>query len=476
LGNGLNLNLQQNGGVSGSGIVGNAIWGNSGVGVDVSGNTPSVLRISGNDIYQNTNFELRNDSGTAIVATNVYWGEPTTSEFNAGQVNLSRIYDWRDNSSVGQVLVQSIRTSTTQSTLRFVQQPQSVTANLGDTVTLSAVVAGVAPITYRWFDMGLGRPQGTNLSLTLSGVTVGNAGGYFLVISNASGVVTSAVAFVAVIVPPGAPTITQQPQSQSVLAGATVSFTVVAAGTGPFGYQWQKDGFAINGAIAPTFTIAAVTVNAAGAYTVVVTNTGGSTLSQAATLTVSVVSGSVINRSISTNGGGFAVSLVIAPPLGTSGYVVEEVLPAGFTPSSVSSGGIWEASNHTITWGAYWDGLARSFTYALVPPAGFSGTCTLTGQALLIGATATTGGDSTVVIGPPALRPTLALVKVAPGLFGVSVAGAVGQMYRIDAIENLGSGVWTPLVTISLNQSPFTFVDLNSTTKARRFYRIAVLQ
>jgi hypothetical protein len=452
------------------------IAGNGGVGIALSGSGPSVLSVSGNDIYQNTNFELRNDSGIAVVATNVYWGEPTTSEFNAGQVNLSRIYDWHDNPSDGQVLIQSIRTSTAQSTLRFVQQPQSVTASLGDTITLAPVVSGTAPIAYQWFDNGLPMPQATNLTLTLTGVTVGNSGGYFLVISNASGVVTSAAAFVAVILPPGAPTITQQPLSRSVLAGTAVSFSVVVAGTGPFGYQWQKDAVAIGGAISPTFTIAAIAVNDTGAYTVIVTNAGGSTLSQAATLTVNVISGSVINRSITTNGAGFAVSLVVSPPAGTPAYMVEEFLPAGFSPLNISALGSWVATNRTISWGPYWDGLARSFSYTLVPPAEFSGTAALSGEALLFGATAATGGDGTVTVGAPPVPPTLGMIKVAPGLFGVSVTGEIGRLYRVDAIENLGSGAWTPLVTISLTQSPFTFVDLDSTTKPKRFYGITVLQ
>src|ERR1035441_7590875 len=82
-----NANWGYNSGVSASGITGNVIDNNGGVGVDVQGSQPPVLTISGNDIYQNTNFELRNDSGIAVVATNGYWGEPTTSEFNHGQVD-----------------------------------------------------------------------------------------------------------------------------------------------------------------------------------------------------------------------------------------------------------------------------------------------------------------------------------------------------------------------------------------------------
>ena len=473
-GQGVLLNFD-GGSVSAEGITNNVIRNND-VGVQVYGSALSVLNLSGNDIYQNLTFELRNDSSISITANNCYWGEPTATEWTAGQVNLSRIYDLHDNASVGQVLVTSIRGAATQNTLHFTQQPQSVMANIGDTVILSPLVAGSGTISYQWFDNGLPLAQATNLSLTLANVNVGNSGGYYLVISNATGVASSSVAFVAVILPPGAPTISQQPQPRSVLAGSPVSFTVVAAGNGPFGYQWQKDSVAINGATSSTYTIAAVTVNDTGAYSVIVTNSGGSTPSQAATLTVNVLLGSAINRTITTNGSNFAVSLVVSPPVGTPAYMVEEVLPAGFSPNNISSSGSWDAASRTITWGPFWDGLPRSFTYTLIPPSGFSGTAALNGQALLFGATATTGGDSNVTVGPPPMKPVLALVKIATGLYGASVTGEIGRTYRIDATDGLGSGTWTPVTTVVVTQSPFTVADLGSIGKPMRFYRAVVIQ
>jgi hypothetical protein len=480
VGNGLDLNVYSQppsyyGGVSASGITGNVITGNGGVGIEVQGDAPSILSLTNNDIYQNTTYDLRNDSGIAIIASNEYWGQQTTTEIENGITNLTRIYDSHDNSSDGQVLIESIRGASEQSTLHFVLQPQSVVANLGDTFALSAMADGVAPIAYQWFDDGLLMAGATNATLTLTNVVLTSAGGYYLTASNSSGVVTSAVAFVAVALPPGAPAISQQPQSQSVLAGAAVSFTVVAAGTGPFTYQWQKNGVAINGAITPTFTIAVVGVGDAGAYTVLVSNGGGTTPSQAAILTVNVLSGSAINRTISTNGGIIAVTLTVVPPQGTPAYLVDEILPAGFGPTNISTPGTWGATNQTITWGPFWDGDSRILTYTLVPPNGFTGTATLTGEAVLFGATAATGGVGGVQIGPPPPRPILTLVEVAPGLFGVSVSGQVGLLYRVEATDDLGRGTWTPLVTISLTQSPFTFVDTGSPTISSRFYRITVL-
>jgi hypothetical protein len=81
------------------------------------------------------------------------------------------------------------------------------------------------------------------------------------------------------------PSITSQPASVSVTAGASASFSVSAAGTSP-SYQWYKDGNAISGATGASHTISNAQASDAGNYTVTVFNTAGSVSSNAATLTV----------------------------------------------------------------------------------------------------------------------------------------------------------------------------------------------
>jgi hypothetical protein len=98
--------------------------------------------------------------------------------------------------------------------------------------------------------------------------------------------VTSAGATLTVNSVTVAPTITTQPASQTVNAGANVSFTVVASGTAPLSYQWQKNGTSISDATSATLTLSSVTTDSAGSYTVRVSNTAGSVTSAAATLTV----------------------------------------------------------------------------------------------------------------------------------------------------------------------------------------------
>jgi len=86
---------------------------------------------------------------------------------------------------------------------------------------------------------------------------------------------------------PVAPTITTPPANQTVTAGQTATFTVVAGGTAPLSYQWQKNGVNITGATGASYTtLATTTADSGSTFRVVVTNTAGTVTSAAATLTV----------------------------------------------------------------------------------------------------------------------------------------------------------------------------------------------
>jgi hypothetical protein len=86
-----------------------------------------------------------------------------------------------------------------------------------------------------------------------------------------------------------APSITAQPASQTVLAGATATFSVVAAGSSPLSYQWRRNGTNLSGANGPALTLANVQLAQSGSYTVQVTNRYGSATSSNAVLTVNPV-------------------------------------------------------------------------------------------------------------------------------------------------------------------------------------------
>ncbi len=85
-----------------------------------------------------------------------------------------------------------------------------------------------------------------------------------------------------------APSITTQPAAQTVTAGQSATFHVVAAGTLPLAYQWQKNGTNLGGALAASYTTPATTSSDDGSmFAVIVSNPAGSVTSQQASLTIS---------------------------------------------------------------------------------------------------------------------------------------------------------------------------------------------
>lgn len=95
------------------------------------------------------------------------------------------------------------------------------------------------------------------------------------------------------IIPPVAPTIMIQPQSQSVAIGSTATFNVAAVGGMPLSYHWQfgganlTDGGQITGAQSVSLNISTALSGNGGNYRVIVTNAYGSVTSAVAQLTVS---------------------------------------------------------------------------------------------------------------------------------------------------------------------------------------------
>lgn len=86
---------------------------------------------------------------------------------------------------------------------------------------------------------------------------------------------------------PTPPSIVQHPQNSSVIIGATASFSVVASGTLPLSYQWQKNNSDISGATNASYTTPATTAGDNNAeFRCVVSNALGTVTSNVAVLTV----------------------------------------------------------------------------------------------------------------------------------------------------------------------------------------------
>lgn len=86
--------------------------------------------------------------------------------------------------------------------------------------------------------------------------------------------------------PPARPSLSSQPDGQTLLAGTSATFSVQAAGSTPLRYQWLRDGSPISGATNAVYTIATAQVSDAGNYSVIVTNALGTVTSSNAVLAV----------------------------------------------------------------------------------------------------------------------------------------------------------------------------------------------
>ncbi len=84
-----------------------------------------------------------------------------------------------------------------------------------------------------------------------------------------------------------APTISQQPRDRSAFLTGTAAFDIGVGGKGPLRFQWRRNGVAISGATAATYTTPALVAGDNGAkFSVIVSNDKDTVTSADATLTV----------------------------------------------------------------------------------------------------------------------------------------------------------------------------------------------
>ena len=245
----------------------------------------------------NVNFEV---VATGTAPLGYQWRINGTNILNATNsiLSLSNVtpvlngnYDVVVANSAGAVTSSvAVLTVTTNLSLPVItQQPQSQTVSAGTNVMLAVGATGLPPLLYQWRFNGTNILGATNASLPLVNVQTNQSGNYDVIVANAAGSVTSAVAVLTVIISGTPPAITQQPQSQSVAAGANVQLSVVATGTAPLSYQWRFGGTPLNNATSAVLILNNIQPGQAGNYDVVVSNPFGAVTSAIAQVTISAL-------------------------------------------------------------------------------------------------------------------------------------------------------------------------------------------
>lgn len=150
--------------------------------------------------------------------------------------------------------------------------PESLTALTGTNVSFNAIAIGALPIGRQWVWNSTPLPGATNANLILTNVQPNQAGMYSVVVSNASGSVTSLVAMLMVLSPVRMGIEPGSSGQWTTNVGANVNFTATALTTGALHYQWSKDGLAIDGATNATLVLTNVQFTNAASYSIWATN------------------------------------------------------------------------------------------------------------------------------------------------------------------------------------------------------------
>ena len=317
-------------------------------------------------------------------------------------------------------------------------QPQDQSVASGQSATFTVVADGSAPLTYQWQKNGAAIAGATGASYTTPAVSSAeNQAGFAVTVKNSAGSITSRVARLTVRAT--APTITTQPADQAAKSGGTATFTVVADGTAPLTYQWQKNGAAIAGATGATYTTPALssTDNGTG-FTVVVSNSAGSISSRTARLTVSATAPTITTQPSdqSVNSGQAATFSVTAAGTQTLTYQWQRNgAPIGGATSATYATAATTQADNGATFAVVVTNSAGSIT---------SRTAKLTVTVLAAPTITNQPADQSVAAGQSATFSVTA-VGTAPLTYqwrrnGTAIAGATGTSFTTAATSASDSG------------------------------------
>jgi hypothetical protein len=248
-----------------------------------------------------------------------------------------------------------------------------------------------------------------------------------------------------------APSILAQPQNQTVSVGSDVLFSVQAAGTPPFKYQWKFNGSDISGATAASLSVTNVQFAQGGKYSVVVTNAAGAVQSSNALLKVvfppaTVQIGSITNT---PSGGAVTVPITLLANGNENGLTFSLNFPPilSFAGAALGSNALGASLFiNTSQIGSGWVGLAMAFPAGLTAQPGLQDIVDVTFTTGIITNTRTaliSFGDTPLGRGLSDSAGTPLDANYVNGGLGIQAAGFEADVYpRPGGDESLTISDW----------------------------------
>lgn len=348
----------------------------------------------------------------------------------------------------------------------IVTQPQSLTVYSGSNASFTVSAAGTSPLSYQWFFNGTNIPGATASNYVRMNAQTNDAGNYWVVVTNISGSVTSAVA-----------TLTVYPPSIGVLttlAGWDVS-QQTSFGVSPLAPTTSAPGIIVGG-LTRGSGVGTGGTSATGAW-----GGNGFTNSTAAS---AIASNRFATCSIMVQNG-YTVSFSSISrfdcrrsPAGPTNGVVQYQIGSGafvdvsnlFYSSSSSSGVSLPAINLSGIAALQNIGGGTNITFRIV---NWNGTNSA-GNWYIFDLASTTAPDFAItgivnIQTNSTGAATLSSPQATAGNgFQFAVNGDAGASYIVQSSTNLADGNWQSIVT---NVVPFTFSDTNIMALPQRFYR-----
>lgn len=213
-------------------------------------------------------YQWRKSGSDIPDATNASYTIPSAT---AGHAGIHTVVVTNSVSSV--TSNEAVVTVTAAAPATITVQPTHVTANLGQSATLSVTVSGSPTPSIQWLKNGSAIAGATTTSCAISSVSPADAATYTATVHNVyNGTTYSLTTSPAVLTVIAVPVFTTHPVSRTVLAGTQVALSAAVQGLAATTFQWRKNGSAIGGATGSSYAIAAAATTDSETYTVVATN------------------------------------------------------------------------------------------------------------------------------------------------------------------------------------------------------------